>query len=162
MAVMSKFPVIIGRSESIDLIDVALGIPMKVDTGAYRSAIHATNIQVKKDGDQEILSCNLLGHPVSPVVRPYETSEFRQVTVTNSFGQEEVRYETQFRVKLGPKIFNTSFTLADRSRNLFPVLAGRKMLRNRFIVDVSRSNIDRLRLKKDFNIDLPVDEEDLE
>ncbi len=159
---MSKYKVIISRNEPVDVIDVALGVPAKVDTGAFRSSIHATDFKVRNQDGQKVLTCNLLGHPASPVKRAFQTADFSQVNVTNSFGQEENRYEVTLRVKVGPKIFNTSFTLADRSNNLFPVLIGRKLLSGRFLVDVASSNLDRQAIKKRFGIKLPSDEEDLE
>ncbi len=159
---MAKYPVIIGRAEPVDIVDTALGVPTKIDSGAFRSAIHASDIKVRNRGGEQVLSCNLLGHPCSPVLRKFETNDFQTVTITNSFGQEETRYEVSLKVKLGPKKFNTSFTLADRSNNLFPILAGRMLLKNRYMVDVSRSSVDRLKLKKEFGISAPDDAEDME
>jgi hypothetical protein len=159
---MAKYPVIIGRAEHIDLVDMALGVPTKIDTGAFRSSIHATKVKVQTKNGEKVLVCELLGHPCSPVVRKFETTEFQQVTVTNSFGQEETRYEVSIKVKLGPKKFMTSFTLADRSNNLFPILAGRKLLKGRYFVDVSSTTVDRIKLKKEFGITAPIDAEDLE
>jgi len=159
---MSKYQIIISRNETIDFVGVTLGVPAKVDTGAFRSAIHASNIKVVKQGRKKVLRCNLLGHRAAPEAHPFETSEFSRVKITNSFGHEEQRYEVEMRVKLGPKVFNTSFTLADRSRNLFPVLVGRKLLKGRFLVDVSTGSVNRKLLKNEFGIKLPTDAEDLE
>ncbi len=159
---MAKYPVIIGRAEYIDIVDLALGVPTKIDSGAFRSAIHAQNIKIKNKDGVKTLECDLLGHPCAPVLRKFKTSDFTQVTVTNSFGHEETRYEVSIKVKLGPKKFKTSFTLADRSSNLFPILVGRKLLKGRYFIDVSRSTVDRLKLKKEFGISAPIDAEDLE
>lgn len=159
---MSKFQVIIGRFECLDVVTVALKVPAKIDTGAFRSSIHAQNIKVVKKDGKEILTCDLLGHPCSPVRRPYQTDHFSKVSVTNSFGNEEERYEVPIKIKLGPKVFTTSFTLADRSNNLFPILVGRKLLKGRYLVDVSKSNVDRIKLKKTFGIGTPLDAEDME
>lgn len=159
---MSKYQIIINRNETIDFVGLATGVPAKVDTGAFRSAIHATNIKVTTKNGHKVLSCTLLGHRAAPDSFPFETTSFSQVSITNSFGHEEKRYEVGLRVKLGPKVFNTSFTLADRTKNLFPVLLGRKLLKGRFLVDVTRGSINRLLLKKQFGIKLPNDAEDLE
>jgi hypothetical protein len=159
---MTKHTVIIGRSEHLDITGVALAVPAKIDTGAFRSSIHAQNIKIKTRDGQKVLTYELFGHPCAPVPRPMETTEFKMVSVTNSFGHEETRYEVMLKVKLSTKIFTTSFTLADRSNNLFPVLVGRKLLKNRFMVDVSRTSLNRIKLKKDFGVAAPVDEEDLE
>lgn len=159
---MTKYQVVIGRTEKIDLIDRFLGIPAKVDTGAYRSSIHARNIKVTTKNGAKTLSCDLLGHPCSPESVKFETTKFTRVSVTSSFGAEEKRYEIVLKVKVGPKVFNTSFTLADRSNNLFPILIGRKLLKGRFMVDVSKSGVDRTALKKGSGVKWPTDEEDME
>ncbi len=159
---MSKYQVIIGRAEPIDLVGLALGIPAKIDTGAFRSSIHASAIKVRSIDGQEMLTCKLLGHPCAAVPRSFSTKEFAEVTVRSSNGQEEVRYEVRLRVKLGNKVFRTSFTLADRTNNLFPVLVGRHALKNRFMVNVDVSHVNRQRLLKDFGLTAPRGIEDLE
>lgn len=159
---MSKFQVVIGRSECLDIVDLALDVPAKIDTGAFRSSVHASGIKVSGPSDKQVLTCKLLGHPCSPVARPFSTPDFNKVVVMNSFGQEEERYEVVLKIKMGPKIFKTSFTLADRSNNLFPILAGRTLLKNRYLIDVAKTNVDRSKLKKTFGILTPTDAEDLE
>ena len=42
---------------------------------------------------------------------------------------------------LSGQSFITPFTLANRSRNNFPVLIGRRTLKNRFLVNVSKSSV---------------------
>lgn len=158
---MAKFQVIIGRAETLDLVGRVFNVPAKVDTGAFRSSIHATNVRLEKRDGVKVLACDLLGHPCYPEAHPFETKTFNQVQITNSFGQEETRYEVNIRIKLGPKIVTTSFTLADRSKNLFPILIGRKLLKGRYIVDVSTANINRMLLKKRAG-HASVDAEDLE
>lgn len=158
-----KYPVIIGRAEVIDLVGIALEVPSKIDSGAFRSSIHASNVKItKQENGKELLKCNLLGHPCSPVLRHFETTEFSSLAVKNSTGNVEVRYEVKIRIKIGPKVFNSSFTLSDRSNNIYPVLIGRKALKERFLVDVSRTAINRLELKKLKGITTAEDEEDLE
>jgi hypothetical protein len=79
--------------------------------------------------------------------------------VANSFGHEETRYEVPLRVKVGSKVFTSPFTLADRSKKVYPVLLGRKLLNGRFVVDSEQTSIDRKELKKQFNVTLIEDEE---
>lgn len=158
----SKYQVVIGRFEEIDIVNTALKVPAKIDTGAFRSSIHASDIKIIEKKGQEILTCKLLGHPCSPVRRDFESAKFSKVNVTNSFGKDEERHEVPIKIKLGPKIFYTSFTLADRSNNLFPVLVGRKLLKGKYLVDAGKTSIDRSRLKKTFGIKSTIDEEDLE
>lgn len=151
--------VIIGRAEVLTFVGTsAAHVPAKTDTGAYRSAVHARNIQVDGDG---VLHFELLGgHPVcGTMAQEIATSEYHTVGVANSFGHREERFEVKLKVKIGPKVFHAQFTLADRSKKVYPILLGRKLLNHRFLVDSSESSLNRVELKKQYNIDFPQDEE---
>jgi hypothetical protein len=152
--------VIIGRSEVLSFVGTdAINVPAKTDTGAYRSAVHASNISVDNNG---VLSFDLLGgHPVCGAMERRITAEsFTQVWVANSSGHREERYEVKLKVKLGPKVFHARFTLADRSKKIYPILLGRKLLNHRFLVDSSETSLDRVTLKQRYGIDFPNDEEE--
>lgn len=151
--------VIIGRSEVLTFVGTdATNVPAKADTGAYRSAVHASNV-VEENG---VLSFDLLGgHPVCGAMAHRVTAEaYTKVWVANSFGHREERYEVKLKVKLGPKIFHAQFTLADRSKKIYPILLGRKLLNHRFLVDSSETSMDRVTLKKQYGIEFPSDEEE--
>lgn len=153
--------VVVGRAELLHIVDFAMAdIPAKVDTGAYRSAVHASDIEVSADGKK--LTFTLLGgHPVcGNLATTITTEDFQKVWIANSFGDREERYEVKLRVSLGSRRFRTTFTLANRSKKIYPVLLGRKMLNNRFIVDTSQSRIDRTALKRQYGIEFPNDEEE--
>lgn len=151
---------VIGRCETLDFVDFDLsGIPAKTDTGAYRSSVHASDIHLEESTGT--LSFNLLGgHPqFGSMGRHVETQDFSKVWVESSTGHGEDRFEVKLRVKVGPKVFMASFSLANRSGRTYPVLLGRKMMNNRFLVDTSLCNVDREELKDRYGIDLPKDEE---
>ncbi len=151
--------VIIGRSEVLTFVGTeAINVPAKTDTGAYRSAAHATKI-VENDGK---LSFDLLGgHPVCGAMSHRVTADdYQKVWVANSFGHREERYEVKLKVKLGPKVFHARFTLADRSKKIYPILLGRKLLNGRFLVDSNETSLDRITLKRQYGIDFPIDEEE--
>lgn len=152
--------VIIGRSELLDFVGTeALSVPAKTDTGAYRSAVHAQDIVVD---DQGILSFELLGgHPVcGAMAHRVQAEAYKKVWVANSFGHREERYEVKLKVKLGPKVFHARFTLADRSKKIYPILLGRKLLNHRFLVDSAETSLDRVTLKQQYGIEFPNDEEE--
>lgn len=152
--------VIIGRSEVLTFVgSEAIDVPAKTDTGAYRSSVHASDITVSSEG---VLSFNLLGgHPVcGAMAHRVEAEEFEKVWIENSFGHREERYEVKLKVKLGPKVFHARFTLADRSKKIYPILLGRKLLNNRFLVDSAETSLDRITLKKQYGIEFPNDEEE--
>ena len=132
---MQQLPTI-GTIEQLSLKDFDLSaIPAKIDTGADNSAIWASNI-VLNDGK---LSCNLFA-PGSMYYRekPLEFETFRTTTVRNSFGQKEFRFKIRLSVRVGKYSQTRWFTLADRSRNNYPILLGKNFLKKRFIVDVSQ------------------------
>jgi hypothetical protein len=130
-----KLKAIVGRAERIDFPDAGIkAVPAKIDTGAFRSSIWASDV-VEKNG---VLSFKLLGSE-SPYYsgKTCETTQFEIVDVENSFGHKEDRYSVYLRVRLGSKLIKSNFTLADRGKKTYPVLIGRKLLRGRYLVDVS-------------------------
>ncbi|TXG77309.1 ATP-dependent zinc protease [Patescibacteria group bacterium] len=155
---MKKHKIVIGRAEITAFPELFLhDIPAKTDTGAYRSAIHASSIKEKRKNGVPTLSFDLLeGHPNSPYSRTIETAEFKKVVVENSFGERQERYAVYLKTKVGPRIFRAEFTLADRARKTYPILLGRTLTNNRFLVDSAYSNIDRRQLKK-LSVNLPED-----
>ncbi len=133
---ISKKPVI-GRADVIDFPDLGLtDVRAKVDTGAYTSAIHCYKVRIIK----EKLTFYLPAHR-GEKHKKFVTEHFELKAVKNSFGQTEMRYVIKTKVTLFGKTFKTEFSLADRQQMRYPVLLGRKLLRNRFIVDVSLENV---------------------
>lgn len=146
---MAKYKTIIGRAETIDFLDSLLtDVPAKVDTGAYYSSIHATDIKEVTRNGKKVLHFNLLGgHPSFPYERIILEPTFYKRIVENSFGHTQERYVVTLRVRIAGKVFKTEFTLADRSTKVFPMLLGRTLLNKRFMVDTDIAHIDRKVLK---------------
>lgn len=131
---------IIGANTFVSIEGIK-GIPAKIDTGADSSSVHVDNISVSEDG---VLSFELFG-------RKIERKEFKAVVVRSSNGEEEIRYRAPLSIVIGSKRIKAFFTLSNREKNNFPVLIGRKTIKNKFIVDVSEREIEpkaRLRSKK--------------
>lgn len=127
--------VVVGRVERVNFpqFDV-VGVPAKIDTGAYRSSIWASNV-AEADG---VLTFTLLAAGSEWYSgKQYTTKRFEKVEVENSFGHKQERYSVYIKIKMGPKIVNTNFTLSDRSMKIYPVLIGRKLLKGRYVVDVA-------------------------
>ncbi len=127
---------IIGANTFISLEGIK-NIPAKIDTGADSSAVHADNIVMSKDG---ILSFEIFGKKI-------QTKEFTVVTIRSSNGEEQIRYRVPLLVTIGDKKMISNFALSNRNKNHFPVLIGRKTIKNHFIVDVSKAEVD-LKKKK--------------
>lgn len=130
-----KFKAIIGRAELVSFPELGLdAVHAKVDTGAHRSSIDVSYVE-EKDG---VLHYTLF-HEGDPNYSGdvLTTDSYRSVTIYNSFGEGQDRYEVKIWISLGKKKVKTGFTLADRSKKIYPVLLGRKLLQERFMVDVS-------------------------
>ncbi len=132
-------------------------IPAKIDTGASSSSIWATNIKVTEDGK---LNFVLFGKE-----SPFYTGEilsfddYRVHSFRSAMGEEQIRYRVFMSIKMAGKKIKVLFSLADRSKNSFPVLLGRRTLRGKFIVNVSLPNVEYNR-KPTSEVDLEEFERD--
>lgn len=131
---------VIGSTEYIEVAGIK-DVPAKIDTGADTSAIWASDIAMNEDGK---LSFVLFDEesPLYTGERLY-SDDYAAKSVRSSHGDEQVRYRVTLPVTICGKTFSTNFTLANRSRNNFPVLIGRHTLEGNFLVDVSRSVVKR-------------------
>lgn len=145
---MSMYPVVIGRFEYIDLVGECSKIPAKIDTGAQSSSIHAKKVTIKEVNGVEELHFTVLGHSGHADKVNLTTKTFSKIGVRSSNGHVSMRYKVNLRIKLGHKIFTTTFTLADRSAQVFPVLIGRDALRGRFLVNVASAGVSEKDLQK--------------
>lgn len=146
---------IIGSTEYIEVADIK-DIPAKIDTGADSSAIWASNISMDQDG---ILSFTLFDE-ISPFYtgERLHSSEYAARVIRSSHGDEQIRYRVPLSIKIGQKSFTTNFTLANRSRNSFPVLIGRHTLSGHYLVDVSKSVVERRRSPKSSSLNQELKE----
>jgi hypothetical protein len=147
---MTKYKTIIGRAETINFpAQMLQGIPAKTDTGAYLSAIHATDIQeITKPNGKKVVKFNLLNnHSSVKTSRQMQAGSYTKKTVENSFGQKQERFVVKLEVTIAEKTFSTQFGLADRSKKAFPILLGRTLINKRFIVDTDIAHINQKELK---------------
>lgn len=131
---------IIGSNASITVAGIP-NVPAKVDTGADSSSIWASNITMTPD---DKLQFSLFG-PESPLYTGEKLTfeHYKVQRVRSSTGQITIRYRIKLPVVAADKKVNVNFTLYDRSSNNFPVLIGRKTLKNRFLVDVAQTETAR-------------------
>ena len=136
---------LLGRRELIDFPALALrGVEAKVDTGAYTSAIHCTDIHIGADAQQRpVLLVNLLdpGHEGADG-QLLAFSDFVLRDIRSSNGEVQERYVIRAVVRLYDEDFEADFSLSDRSDMKYPVLLGRSLLRQgHFVVDVAKRNL---------------------
>ena len=129
---------VVGSTEIVEIAGISQ-IPAKIDTGADSSSIWASGINMEKDGT---LVFSLFGKK-SPLYtgEKIKVTDYMVKTVRSSHGDEQIRYRVKLPLKLGGQVYSTTFTLANRSRNNFPVLIGRRTLENRFLVDVAKKAV---------------------
>ena len=129
----------LGRSDRVDLPGLGLSdIHAKIDTGAYTSSLHCSRAEVV-DGNLEFVLLDE-EHPEFTGMT-FVFKEFDQREIKNSFGEAELRYIIRTTVRIHNRTFKTQFSLSDRDNLRFPVLLGRRVLKKRFLIDVSQKDI---------------------
>jgi hypothetical protein len=137
----SKPKQVIGMTDVTDLPDLGLfGVEAKVDTGAYTSALHCKDVRLVESEQGTLLSFCIIQHS-SALPQRFYSDTFTERTIRNSFGVAERRYVIKTKIVLFGRRIRAEFTLADRERMRYPILLGRKLLKNRFVVDVSQKNL---------------------
>lgn len=129
---------VIGRTTKLSFPEIGLNnISAKVDTGAYTSSIHCGSIE--KINEKQVRCIFLDAENKSFSGKEYTFDIIKEVSVKSSNGIKERRIVIQTKVVVNEKEFDIYLTLTDRKDMKFPVLLGRKFLKNRFLVDVSIS-----------------------
>ena len=140
---MKKECITIGRREKISFPELNLSdVEAKIDTGAYTAALHCSKIWTEESPDGTQLFFKVLDetHP-GYSERTFKFSSYGKRKIKNSSGVFESRYTIQTIVKMGRKKIKSSISLTDRAEMKYPVLIGRKLLKRRFLVDVSQVGI---------------------
>jgi hypothetical protein len=132
---------IIGRVEKIDFPDWNIsGIDAKIDTGAYTASLHCHDI--KMDDEKLTVSFYVLD-PTHPEFENQKVScpvhDFRSIKSSN--GSIEDRIIIKTNINIHGMTYPVELSLTDRSEMRFPVLLGRRFIKNKFIVDVSRKYV---------------------
>ncbi|MEP1150420.1 MAG: ATP-dependent zinc protease [Balneola sp.] len=140
---MKKEKRIIGRLEFVDLPiwDISQ-IEAKIDTGAFSSSLHCHNIEKFSKDDEKWVKFNLLDpeHP-SYDERLFSLPIYDIREVKSSNGQTEERVFVKTRISFFTEEFDIELSLTNRSEMKYPLLIGRKFLKNKFLVDVSKKNV---------------------
>jgi hypothetical protein len=143
---------IIGRAEQADLTDLHVkGVPVKIDTGADACSIwaHATEV---RDDNLYVIFFDETSKFYTGKEHVFSKNEFTVTRVANSFGHHEIRYKVKLSIRINGRKIRGTFTLSDRSTKLYPILIGRSLLHNKFLVDVSQGkpliSLEKERAKK--------------
>ncbi len=121
---------IIGRAEKVIFPELGNAtMHARIDTGARTSSLDIASA-TETDGGLTVVFRT--GKPATRIFRHYE-----RVVVASSMGHQQVRYKVRMSVVIRGRKIRATFTLADRSSQVYPVLIGRRTLIGKFIVDVS-------------------------
>lgn len=143
MAKKPKQKIIIGSKDRLDLPEFELiDIPCKVDTGAYTSTMHCSQVRLLEKDGYTLLCVRLYDSKFGiSNKKEYRFKEFSERKVRSSNGHLEYRFSIVTTVVMFGKKYNTEFTLSSREKMRNPILLGRKFLRTRFLVDVSKKDL---------------------
>ena len=134
---------VIGRTDCADFPLLKLkGVSVKIDTGAYTSSLHCESIEEVEKKNQKLIRFKPLDsthHQFKK--RAIETDRYEVRSIRNSFGNDEERFVITTEVVLFGHTFEVELSLTDRSDMKYPILLGRKLLSNMFVVDVTKTNL---------------------
>jgi hypothetical protein len=137
---MKKELTTIGRAEKAYFPEITtLRVPVKVDTGADACSIWAQATEIE-NGKLHVIFFGEKAKWYSGVEHVFSKRDYTMTRVANSFGHKEIRYKVKLRITIKGRTIRGSFTLSNRGDKLYPVLIGRSLLRQKFLVDVSRGS----------------------
>ena len=132
---------IVGSQEWLTL--EALNIPAikaRVDSGAKTSSIQAKNIKrIMRKGEPWV---TFDVNPIQDNLSLYVSCESKVIDtriVKSSTGETQKRYVIKTKMQLGSAEFEIELTLADRAGMEYRMLLGREALKNKYLVDASKS-----------------------
>jgi hypothetical protein len=130
---------ILGRYDRVDLPELGLkSIHAKIDTGAYTCSLHCHRAQVV-NGNLEFILLDEEHPEFTGMKFVFPNYEVRNIK--NSFGEVEKRFVINTVIKIFDEEITAEFSLSNRGSLKFPILIGRKILRDRFLIDVKKKNL---------------------
>lgn len=113
-------------------------IHAKIDTGAYNCSLHCHRAEVVDNRLEFILLDE--EHPEFTGMK-FTFDRFQKKNIKNSFGEMERRFVIVTTIRIFEEDITAEFSLSNRGSLKFPILIGRKILRDRFLIDVKKKNL---------------------
>jgi hypothetical protein len=130
---------ILGRYDRVDLPELGLdNIHAKIDTGAYTCSLHCKTARVVEGRLEFVLLDE--EHPEFTGMK-FVFDQYDIKNIKNSFGEVERRFIIVTTIRIFDEEITTQFSLSNRGSLKFPILIGRKILRDRFLIDVKQRNL---------------------
>ncbi len=140
---------VIGRIDRADFPEFELPkLTVKIDSGAYTSAIHCCTIEKNADDELEVIFLDDKDPKYTGEIHRF--GDFERKKVRSSNGITEERFIITTKIKLGKILYDIKLSLTHRGDMRSPVLIGRKFLaRNHFVVNPRlRNRLHKSSLKK--------------
>lgn len=133
---------IIGRKDKIDLPDFGLeNVSVKIDSGAYSCSIHCEFIEEIQEENGKILKVVFLDETLPKYSGElHDFAEYYKKNVKSSTGEKQERFFIKAKIILFGKEFITDFSLTKRNGLKNPILLGRKILNDNFLIDTKKVN----------------------
>ncbi|MCL7763231.1 RimK/LysX family protein [Polaribacter sp. Z014] len=133
----------IGRVDKADFPELHLeDIDVKVDSGAYTSSIHCSNIEEIILNNEHFIRFKLLDPEHSLYNnKEFTTKNYASKLVKSSNGISEKRYLVETEIVIFNQTFPIHLTLSERKDMTYPVLLGRKFLNKIFVIDTIKKNL---------------------
>ena len=122
----------IGQVEEVVLLPWGVKLHARIDTGASTSSLDARDLKVKDNVAEFNLPQKYGNLKLSlPVIewQHVRGADFR-----------ERRPVVEITLCIGPKLIRARMTLNDRSKASYPIIVGRNILKDNFVVDCVQSN----------------------
>lgn len=134
-------PETLGFVEWVVMKDTALRLKSRLDTGAKTSSLHAVNIEPFQKDNEEWVSFQIpLGdHEDQPsegkiehedVILEFERPVERTVLIKRKGAPSQRRYVVMMKFCIAGTTHETEFSLTDRGKFSYPVLLGRRFMRD--------------------------------
>jgi hypothetical protein len=130
--VYSGEKIMVGEVEDVLLLPWRVKLPARIDTGAATSSLDARELKVKDNVAEFKLPQKFGGLLLRlPVI------DWQHVRGADF---KERRPVVEITLCIGPRLVRTQVTLNDRSMVKYPLIVGRNILKDNFIVDCVHSN----------------------
>ena len=138
-----KKKITIGRKDKANFPELGLNdVDIKIDTGAYTSAIHCDSIELKEVDGKELLVFTVLDPSHAQYEnKEFSTENFHEKQIKSSFGSSEKRFVIKTNILLFGEKYPIQLSLSKREKMKFPILIGRRFLIGKFVVDPSKYNV---------------------
>ncbi len=149
---------IIGWKEWCSLPDLSLpAIKAKIDTGAKTSCLHAFNIELFQEDNNNFIRFNI--HPVQnrkDIIKQCSAKLVDKRIISDSGAHKELRFVIRTKLIIGGEEKEIDISLTNRAKMSCRMLIGREALRGDFIVDSEKTfllgKLSKLKIKKYYNI----------